>query len=189
MKNLAPIIFVCYNRLEHIIKTLNSLKKNKLSKKSKIIIFSDAPKNLLDKQKIIKIRNYLKKLKGFKSKKIVNRKKNFGTKKNIINAVNETFKKFDKVIVVEDDLILSKTFLNFMNFCLVNYKNEKRIWHINGWSYPFMKKSIDDINFLGSMNCWGWGTWKNRWKNFNSDEEYFISNFSKKKIHNFNILK
>ena len=96
-------------------------------------------------------------------------------------------KKFNKVIVIEDDLLLSKFFLDYMNLCLKNYKDEKRIWHINGWSYPFMKNSKNDINFLGSMNCWGWGTWKNRWSFLTLNEKYLISNFSNKNIHNFNI--
>ena len=68
------------------------------------------------------------------------KEKIFGTKKNIVNAINETFKKFNKIIVIEDDLILSKSFLYFMNFCLNNYKDKKKIWHINGWSYPFYEK-------------------------------------------------
>ena len=187
MHDLAPIIFICYNRYDHVVRSLNSLKKNKLSKKSKIIIFADAPTDLINKKKTDKIKIYLKKLNGFKSKKIIFRKKNLGTKQNIVNAVSQVLKKFNKVIVIEDDLLLSKFFLDYMNLCLKNYKDEKRIWHINGWSYPFMKNSKNDINFLGSMNCWGWGTWKNRWSFLTLNEKYLISNFSNKNIHNFNI--
>ncbi len=187
MSNLSPIIYICYNRYEHVKKSLLSLKKNKLSQKSNIIIFSDAAQNYKDKKKILKIRNYLKNLKGFKSKKIIHRKKNFGTKKNIINAINFAFKKYDRAIIIEDDLIVSKYFLNFMNQCLEAYKNEKKIFHINGWSYPFMKKSSDDINFLGSMNCWGWATWKDRWSKLSLNEDKFISTFSNRDKHYFNI--
>ena len=71
MNDLAPIIFICYNRYDHVVRSLNSLKKNKLSKKSKIIIFSDGPIDQINKKKIDKIRKYLKKLNGFKSKKII----------------------------------------------------------------------------------------------------------------------
>ncbi len=188
MRDLAPIIFICYNRYNHVVRSLNSLKKNKLSKKSKIIIFADGPTDKTNKKKTDRIKIFLKKINGFKSKKIIFRKKNLGTKKNIVNAVDQVFKKFNKVIVIEDDLILSKFFLDYMNLCLKNYKDEKKIWHVNGWSYPFMKNSKDDINFLGSMNCWGWGTWKNRWSFLTLNERYFILNFSKKNIHNFNVF-
>lgn len=188
LSHLAPIVLITYNRPDHLIKSLKSLKKNKLSKKSTIIIYSDGAKNSEDKKKILKIRKIIKLVKGFKSKKIIERKKNYGTKKNITNAINESFKKYDKIIVIEDDLIVSKYFLSFMNYCLDRYKDKKNIWHINGWSYPFMKKSSNDINFLRSMNCWGWATWKDRWKHLSLENERLIKNFTNKQIHKFNIF-
>ena len=41
---LAPIVIFCYNRPYHLKKTLNSLKKNKLSKQSDVWFFSDGHK-------------------------------------------------------------------------------------------------------------------------------------------------
>ena len=63
----------------------------------------------------------------------------------------------------------------------------KKIWHINGWSYPY-EKFKKRYKFLGSMNCWGWSTWKNRWSFLTLNEKYLISNFSKKNVHDFNIF-
>jgi|TARA_Y100000389_G_scaffold204658_1_gene258677 hypothetical protein len=187
MKHLAPIAFICYNRYDHLTKSLKSLKRNKLAKNSKIYIFSDGPKNSDDIKKINKIRSYLKKLKGFKSKTYFFRKKNMGNKLNIVSSVNEVLKKNSKIIVVEDDLVVSGSFLFFMNNCLNYYSDQKKIWHINGWSYPFLRNNKDDIIFLKSMNCWGWATWKNRWNKISLNEEKYISIFSKKMIHNFDI--
>ena len=51
MHDLAPIIFICYNRYDHVVRSLKSLRKNKLSKKSKIIIFADAPTDQINKKK------------------------------------------------------------------------------------------------------------------------------------------
>jgi GR25 family glycosyltransferase involved in LPS biosynthesis len=186
--NLSPVIFFCFNRLDHLIDCINSLKRNELAKKTTIIFYSDGPKKNTDILKVRRIRRYLINLKGFKKKKLVFRNKNFGTKKNITQGINETFKKYDKAIILEDDIIVGKYFLKFMNFSLDNYFNQKNIWHINGWSYPFMKKSSNDINFLRSMNCWGWATWKDRWKHLSLDDERLIKKFTNKKIHKFNIF-
>ena len=54
--NLAPIVLITYNRFEHTVKCINSLKKNKLSKKSDIIIYSDGLKKQSEKKKLLKIR-------------------------------------------------------------------------------------------------------------------------------------
>ena len=62
--------------------------------------------------------------------------------KNIIGAVNYVLKNNSKIIVVEDDLILSKSFLVYMNHALEFIKNKKNIWHVSGWNYPITKFKI-----------------------------------------------
>ena len=52
MIKTAPIVLFCYNRLNHLKKTVNSLKKNKLSEFSELIIYSDGAKNDNDETKI-----------------------------------------------------------------------------------------------------------------------------------------
>ena len=48
MKELVPIVLFVYNRLDHTILTINSLKNNFLADKSILYIYSDAPKNKKD---------------------------------------------------------------------------------------------------------------------------------------------
>jgi muramoyltetrapeptide carboxypeptidase LdcA involved in peptidoglycan recycling len=58
--NFSPIIIFVYNRLHHLDRLFNSLQRNDLFKKSKVLIFSDGPKNQIDKDKIDKVRELLK---------------------------------------------------------------------------------------------------------------------------------
>ena len=66
---LAPIALFVYNRIDHLKKTIKSLKQNKLSIKSDLIIFSDYAKNKNDIKNVLEVRKYIKKLKGFKKLK------------------------------------------------------------------------------------------------------------------------
>ena len=93
MKTYAPIALFVYNRFSHVKKVIGAIKKNSLAKKSKIYIFSDFSKSYKDQIKINEIRGYIKKIKGFKKLKIIERKKNYGTSKNIITGLNYIFKK------------------------------------------------------------------------------------------------
>ena len=186
MKNLAPIILFTYNRLNHLKSCVNSLKKNKLSCESRIYIFSDGPKKNSDKSKIKKVRNYIKALKGFKKKIIIERKKNFGLAKNIIDGVTYTFKKEKKAIILEDDLIVNVFFLKFMNSSLNKYIKNKKIWHISGWNYNIKISSDYDCYFTRGMNCWGWATWKDRWRYFEKKPKKIIQTWTNKKIKEFN---
>ena len=75
-----------------------------------------------------------------------------------------------------------------MNETLIKYKNYKEVWHISGWNYDLKKIKIsDDVFFIKNMNCWGWGTWKNRWTKIKIKSEYFIKKFSEKDKCKFNL--
>ena len=186
MKKLAPIVIFTYWRLNTLKKCINSLKNNDLSKESKIYFFSDGPKNKNQKKNVLKVREYLKKVKGFKKKKIYYRQNNFGLAKNIINGISQVLKKEEKAIILEDDILVSKNFLNFMNISLVKYEKNNKVWHISGWNYNLNLKIIDDSYFTRGMNCWGWGTWKNRWKYFEKNPSKLINSWTKNQVNEFN---
>ena len=75
-----------------------------------------------------------------------------------------------------------------MNTCLTKYKNNKRIWHIGGWSFDLKRHSPYDIFFSKSMQPWGWATWSDRWKFFEKNPSKLIKFFKKdkKRIYKFN---
>ena len=126
MKNLAPIVLFTYNRIDILKESIESLKKNPLAKKSNLIIYSDNYKSNKDKKKVLRVREFLKEIKGFNKKKIFYRKKNYGLAKNIMRGVTEVFKKSTKVIVLEDDIKVSKYFLHYMNRSLDIYEKKKK---------------------------------------------------------------
>jgi hypothetical protein len=184
---LAPIVIFSYKRLNLLKKLVNSLKKNKLSQKSILYIFSDGPKSLKDGKQVIKVRKYIKKITGFKKKIYIFRKRNLGLAHNIIDGNNKIFNKFDRAIILEDDLEVSNKFIEFMNLALIKYKNKKKVWHISSWNYKLnIKNYKNDAYFWRCMNCWGWASWANRWKNFNNNINDY-QKWNKQKIKKFNL--
>ena len=63
----------------------------------------------------IHVRDYIKTIKGFNKIEITEREKNLGLANSVIAGVSEVFKLYDKVIVIEDDIVFSPSFLSFMN--------------------------------------------------------------------------
>jgi len=188
MEQLAPIAYFTYNRPEHTKISLEALKKNELSEKSEILIFSDGAKNNdLDKKKVNEVRNIIKNFKGFKKKKIIFKKKKYGLYKNFVEGITEVCEIYKKVIVVEDDNKASKYFLNFINDGLNLYEKDNLVCSINGWFYP-KKNHLQETFFLLGGNTWGWGTWKRAWNEFNPDTNYLLNEIKKKKlIKKFNL--
>src|SRR5690554_1406763 len=120
---LAPICLFTYNRFEETIKTIEALQRNHLASQSQLFIFSDGWKKEKDKDKIIQVRNYLDSVRGFEKVTVIHSEKNNGLAESIIKGVTETLSRYDHVIVLEDDLITTPNFLDFMNQALDYYRH------------------------------------------------------------------
>lgn len=159
---LSPILVIAYNRYEKVVQILNILKNVK--NLSTIYFKIDGPKN---NQDFLKIKNVIKEIKNFKKFKnkdvfIRTEEYNLGLKNNIISGINWVFSKEDKLIILEDDNVFDKSFLNFSTKMLNLYKNNENIFHINGTNFNTLKNS-DDYYFTKLADCVGWATWKRAW--------------------------
>lgn len=176
-----------YNRPDHTRQTVEALKQNALSGESDLIIFSDAAK--LDGQAslVSEVRQYIRQIEGFRSISIVEQKINFGLARSIIEGVTAIVNQYGRIIVLEDDIITSPHFLNFMNDALEFYKDVETVMHISGYVYPINRTGLSDTFLLRPASCWGWATWDRSWRLFLKDVDYYLNTFSKKMIYDFNL--
>jgi hypothetical protein len=163
-KSLAPIVLFAYNRPRHLQQTLKSLQNNSLASQSILYAFSDAPKSEEDAKNVEEVRDILHKLQGFKEMHITERKENWGLARSIIEGVSEVMQKYQKVIVLEDDLLLAPNFLDFMNDCLLQYEKQSHIFSVSGYLPPIQVNDIEqDVFLLPRCASWGWASWHDRW--------------------------
>jgi hypothetical protein len=143
---------------------VEALQKNYLAADSDLYIFSDAAKGEKDKKSVDEVRNYIQSVNGFKSIIIFECVLNKGLANSIIEGVTEILKIHETVIVLEDDLISSPNFLNYMNQALDFYKDRGKVFSIAGYSLPIHNdESKLDVYFTSRSSSWGWATWKDRW--------------------------
>ena len=185
--NLAPIVLFVYNRLWHTKKTIEALQRNDLAKESLLFIFSDGAKSKEDEKKVREVRKYIKTLSGFKEIAIVERERNYGLAQNIIDGITKVVNEYKKVIVLEDDIVVSPYFLNFMNEALEKYKDNKRVMSVSGYMFPIRTEGLPDTFFLKLVPGWGWGTWARAWKLFERNPEKQIKMLNKKQVKDFNL--
>ncbi len=160
--SLAPIGIVTYSRIEHLKKTVNSIKNNTLAKNSELYIFLDAPRKG-DEQKVSVVRNYIHTIDGFKKVHIIEREKN-DLVQNAILGMQQLFDEHGKCIFMEDDNIVSTGFLQYMNDGLEFYEDNKKIIAISGYNVPaeFPDDYIHDYYLSTYFNAWGFATWADR---------------------------
>jgi hypothetical protein len=169
LSNYAPIAIFAYNRPEHLWKTLDSLAQNFGAKESRVRVFVDGPKSLADvllcKKSAEQVESFVK---CFKEVSVKIAPKNLGLAKSVISGINEILLNNSKIIVIEDDLEISPYFLSYVNEGLIRYESDHSVGSIHGYVIPF-EPVMDSSFFLRGGDCWGWGTWRNRWELFETD--------------------
>lgn len=166
---LAPIALFVYSRANHTKATVEALAKNDFAKYTHLWIFSDGPIREESMVKVEEVRDYIESIPSqnwFESVTIVKSIKNKGLANSIIYGVSKLTKKYGRVIVVEDDLVTTPDYLEFMNSALDFYKTNYRVGSVTGYSpiYTFPSDYKYDV-YVANRNCsYGWGTWSDRWE-------------------------
>lgn len=163
---MYPVCIFAYKRKFSLERLIKSLQENPESINTDIYIFCDNAKNTKDTKDVQNVREYCKSINGFKSITIKESFKNQGLAKSVINGITEITRSYDAVIVLEDDLIVSRGFLSFMNSGLTKYKNDKKVMSVCGFSKKipgFLFNRKQTSFFHKRSSSWGWATWKDRW--------------------------
>lgn len=182
MKN-APIVLFAYNRPWHTEQTLNSLANNYEANESELIIYVDGPKPNATADQIKRIEEVKKLAKNqtwCKKLTVHTADTNQGLAKSIIKGVTDTLNHYDRLIVIEDDMILSPYFLTFMNEGLAKYENVQEVISIHGYCVPI--NYPEPVFFLRGADCWGWSTWRRGWQLFNPDAAQLMQELQNKKL-------
>ena len=177
----SPILLFVYNRLDHLNNCVTSLQANTLAKDSELFIFSDAAKTPEGKESVSQVRQYIHTITGFKSVTIVEREENWGLARSIIDGVTTIVNRYGRVIVVEDDLVLSPFFLQFMNDALECYKDEERVGHIHACDFT-ENPSLPDSFLIKWTGSWGWATWDRAWKHFNPNGQELLEELERREL-------
>ncbi len=162
---LAPILLFTYKRIDTLKHTVAALQQNYQAGESELFIFSDAAKTPDEEYEIANVRNFIKNITGFKNVSIFEANKNKGLANSIISGVTRVIEEYEKVIVLEDDLLTSPNFLVFMNQALEFYQNNFKVFSIAGYTISISPPAnyTLDVYFTPRASSWAWASWKDRW--------------------------
>ncbi|MEA2512437.1 MAG: hypothetical protein QOJ59_1924 [Thermomicrobiales bacterium] len=162
----APVALFIYNRPDHVRRTIASLRGCDGFAASPVYVFADGPKTEEDDRVVHAARAVARDLLGDRAT-FIEQASNRGLANSIIAGVTQLCDQFGRVIVVEDDLLLSPRFLRFVNEGLERYRDEPRVMQISGHIYdvPTLRDYAEAL-FLPLTTSWGWGTWQRSWQLF-----------------------
>ena len=164
---IATILFT-YNRSRHTRQVLDSLSRNTILP-DKLYIFQDGPKETTSKEEWEAVGNVINNVSWCDTEVVIS-DQNKGLANSIKSGVSKVFQLYDAVIVLEDDCVSHPQFMVYMVKALKKYEQNKEVYHIGASSEPVdAEGNGTDAYFMGRINSCGWGTWKDRWEQFNND--------------------
>ena len=158
----APVALFVYNRADNTRRTLEALARNTLARNTQVYVFSDGGKDAKSWALVNEVRKVVSDFVGaFARFELVARPENIYLERNITEGIAQVFAEHNRIIVLEDDIVTSPYYLQYMNQAFELYEDVPRVMHVAG----FTNLALPDVPFYFTphMSGWGWGTWRDRW--------------------------
>lgn len=165
----TPILYLVFNRPEFTVKSFNSIRN---VKPKKLYIAADGPR--IEKpgefELTESVRRIATQVDWDCEVKLLFNKSNKGCKYAVSSAIDWFFENEEYGIILEDDIIPSKSFFIFCDELLTRYKDDNRIGMISGCNFTADKYSFPhSLEYSNYVHIWGWATWRRAWRLYDVD--------------------
>jgi hypothetical protein len=166
LSQCAPIAIFAYRRTAHLARTLDALERCPEFSASPVWVFSDGAKGAGDMAEVAAARALVAS-RMRPNMTLIEGAQNRGLASSIIAGVNDLCDRYGRVIVIEDDLVVSPALLRWFNAALTRYADEPRVWQVSAHQFdvPAFRARKEGM-FLRLSTSLGWATWKRAWANF-----------------------
>lgn len=162
---IAPIAVFAFKRPAHTRRLLASLRANPEADRAEVHVFCDGPRGEAEAEAVEATRAAVRSA-GLARLSLVERPRNVGLAANVMDGVGRLCDQHGRVVVLEDDLVVSPAFLAYANAALDRYAGDDRVMHISGYQYAVEAGRPGDAVFLPFISSWGWATWARAWRHF-----------------------
>jgi hypothetical protein len=164
----APIALFAFRRPDHLAACLAALAACPEAADSPLVVFCDGPRGPQDEEAVREVRAVARAATGFARVDVVEREANLGLAASVIDGVGRVLADHERVVVVEDDLVVSPDFLRYLNAGLDLYAADAEVVSIHAYVVP-VQAALPQSFFLRGADCWGWATWRRGWAVFEPD--------------------
>jgi len=167
--NCGIALFI-YDRPQCTEKVLESLKRNHIDE---LYVFQDGIGEQTNKVAWEQNVDLISKIDWCRVNYEKNERKSSSLDAQIIYGINRVFQEKEEIIVIEDDCVISEDCIDFFNKCFATYRNNKKVISIDAYLEPITVPDNYKMPVIasGAPSSWGWGTWKDRWEEFQADFE------------------
>lgn len=162
----APVALFAFRRPSHTQMALQALASNNEASETDLYAFVDGARTEAEEKAVDSVVDIIKHQQGFRSVTLIRSSSNRGLAESITSGIGAVLRKHERIIVVEDDVVVSEHFLSYMNDHLDLYSRDENVASVHAYVYPHSNNSLPETFFIRGADCWGWGTWSRSWKHF-----------------------
>jgi hypothetical protein len=162
----SPVLFLIFNRPHYAEKAFAAIHK---AKPAKLYIAADGPrKNKNGEEELCQQTRdlVLNSIDWECEVKTLFQNENLGCGLGVSTGVSWFFEHEEQGIILEDDIVANLSFFKFCDELLQKYKYDKNVWTIGGYNHQGISTFKKSYSFTKTFYCWGWATWKDKWKHF-----------------------
>jgi len=174
----TAVLFLIFNRLDTTKQVFEAIRQ---AKPPRLYVAADGARANKEgeAEKVHAVRDYILQNINWECEvKTLFREKNLGCKYAVSGAIDWFFENEEMGIILEDDCLPEISFFWYCEELLNKYKNDLRIWHINGNNFDLnVKNNINSsYTFTRFPQVWGWASWSNRWKSYDKNLSSWVNN-------------
>lgn len=163
---MTPIAVFTYNRPEHTRRALTSLSRCARLDECPVYVYCDGARAPNHMARVDATRQTVRAWAAEHQATVVERPHNLGLARSIVTGVTDLCQHYGRVIVIEDDLVVSPDFVDYMLQALDRYAGCPVVYQVSGYMFPVEHPPTPDAFFLPLTTTWGWATWQRAWQHF-----------------------
>lgn len=170
-----PVAVFAYDRPALLARTLECLRS---AGARSLVVFSDGPRSDDDVERVEAVRAVVRGV-DWTTPELVERETNLGNTRSTVEGLTAVLERHERVVVIEDDILVAPEFLSFVAAALETYEADERIAGVTGLRLPFSRRPLlhyrYDAFLLPRFFVWGWATWRRAWETFDLDGERVLA--------------
>jgi GR25 family glycosyltransferase involved in LPS biosynthesis len=185
---MTPIAIFAFKRLDLLQQTLKALQACDGYPGGPVYVFSDAARENFASEvaEVTILRAWLKEWCSRNNAELIEAPANLGLRRSIVGGVTRLLEQFEQVIVLEDDIVVSSSFLRFMHESLNAFQSHPHVYQVSGYFIPH-RSAVPETGFLSVPACWGWGTWRRAWNHYCDDAAGLLAQIEQADVNRFDI--
>lgn len=158
-----PVLYLIFNRPDLVERSFARIRD---ARPSQLFIAADGPRfeREGEVQQCQEARRIIEKVDWDCELKTLFREHNLGCRRAVSEAISWFFNNVEEGIILEDDCLPNRSFFNFCEELLVQYRNDKRVMAITGNNFQQQRKRGEASYYFSSyVHIWGWASWRRAW--------------------------